>query len=95
MLAVVGTVVARAVFLDRRGFSFWVQVLNLHSNGIRRIEGLSDLHSLEALILSFNFIDVLEGVSTLTRLTFLDVSFNRIQSIGVRCTTSPLFVKLT
>jgi Leucine-rich repeat (LRR) protein len=60
-----------------------VQELNLHGNGIRRINGLAELRSLQSLILSFNSIETLEGLNSLSKLTLLDVSFNRIRSVLV------------
>jgi hypothetical protein len=56
--------------------------LNLSSNSIRCIEGLSSLVNLTTLNLSSNLISTVEGLSSLVSLTRLSLSYNEITSLA-------------
>ena len=56
--------------------------LNLHGNGIRKIEKISACPNLQSLVLSSNEIHRIEGLSTLHKLEHLDLSFNMLKRIG-------------
>jgi len=64
--------------------------LNLHSNAIRKIEGLSSLAALQTLILSFNEIARIEGFEKTTTLTKLDLSYNQVRRLEGLKTLSTL-----
>lgn len=55
--------------------------LNLHSQGIERIENLGNCRQLRRLVLSFNAIGRMEGLDELSALESLDLSFNRIKKL--------------
>ncbi|KFQ12304.1 Leucine-rich repeat and coiled-coil domain-containing protein 1, partial [Leptosomus discolor] len=60
--------------------------LDLSSNQIRRIEGLSSLAGLRTLSLSCNLLTKVEGLENLFNLTILDLSYNRIHDLsGLQC----------
>ncbi|NXF97503.1 LRCC1 protein, partial [Eubucco bourcierii] len=58
-----------------------LQTLNLHSNRIARIEGLSHLRNLQHLDLSSNQIRRIEGLSSLANLRTLSLSCNLITKV--------------
>ena len=62
-----------------------LEVLNLHGNNIRKIEGLEKLPKLRVLVLSFNEIHKIEGLEELRQLQRLELGFNLIKRIeGVK-----------
>eukprot|EP00736_Rhodelphis_marinus_P010350 Rmarinus@m.14060 len=58
-----------------------ITYLNLHSNNIRKIEGLSALENLKSLVLSFNEIQKIEGLQSLRNLEQLELGFNLIKRV--------------
>ena len=59
-----------------------VTYLNLHGNGIRKLEYLKDLVNLKVLVASFNEISKVEGVSDLRKLERLELGYNQIKRCG-------------
>lgn len=66
-----------------------IQVLNLHSNFIHRIENLFYLRNLKHLDLSANQISKIEGFENLTNLRTINLSCNHLSDVrglnGLRC----------
>lgn len=58
-----------------------IQVLNLHSNFIHRIENLFHLRNLKHLDLSANQISKIEGIENLTYLRTINLSCNHLSDV--------------
>lgn len=58
-----------------------LDVLDLHSNNIRKLEGLETLNELRVLNLAGNHIQIVENVSALTSLTELNLRRNNVYKI--------------
>lgn len=58
-----------------------IQVLNLHSNFIHRIENLGHLRNLKHLDLSANQISRIEGIENLSSLRTLNLSCNHLSDV--------------
>lgn len=58
-----------------------IQVLNLHSNFIHRIENLYHLRNLKHLDLSANQISKIEGIENLTNLRTINLSCNHLSDV--------------
>jgi Leucine-rich repeat (LRR) protein len=58
-----------------------LQVLNVHSNFIHRIENLSHLQNLKHLDLSANQISHIEGIENLANLRTVNLSCNHLRDV--------------